>query len=114
MHACTNRASGVKFAVKLLPVAGAEACVKEVEICQGLQHPNVIHCHDLYYKPGALCIVFDWYACDLEHALQGCCCKPAVLVSLMQQMAASVAYVHGKGVVHRDIKEANFLVTVKF
>ncbi|CAE7838079.1 sepH [Symbiodinium sp. CCMP2592] len=115
VHKCKSHANSAKFAVKLLPVADARACMKELDICHGLRHPNIIRCHDLYYKPSMLCIVFDLYACDLENALESVNgrAEPSSMVCFMRQMVASVAFLHEQGVMHRDIKEPNFLLTAR-
>ena len=117
MHKCKSLVNSAKFAVKLLPAADARACMKELDICRGLRHPNIIRCHDLYYKPSTLqvCIVFDLYACDLENALESVhgLAEPSSVVCFMQQMVASVAFLHEQGVMHRDIKEPNFLLTAR-
>ena len=91
--------------------------MKELDMCRGLRHPNTIRCHDVYYKPSTLqaCIVFDLYACDLETAPESVNgrAQASSMVCVMRQMVASVAFFHGQGVMHRDIKEPIFLLVAR-
>ena len=88
--------NSAKFAVKLLRAADARACMKELDMCRGLRHPNIIRCHDVYYKPSTLqaCIVFDLYACDLETAPESVNgrAQASSMACVMRQMVAPVAF----------------------
>jgi serine/threonine-protein kinase len=105
-------------AVKLLPQDVANATIlsrfeRELEILKTLRHPNIVRSF------GGVCEGNQrFYAMELVEG--GTLDKlleergkfsSEVAVQLALQMASGLAYAHERGIVHRDVKPGNFLLT---
>ena len=106
-------------AIKLLPaeVAANERFVthfrREARILAKLQHPGIVNVYDFgQTSKGHLYFVMEFVdGTDLRHILLGPGLKPAQALELISQVCDALHYAHTKGVIHRDIKPGNILVT---
>jgi len=107
-----------RLALKLLPPDVANATIlsrfeREMEILKTLRHPNIVKCF------GGTCEGDQrFYAMELveggtlDRVIEDRGRLPWELaVEYGVQMASALAYAHERGVVHRDIKPGNFLLT---
>ncbi|KZW04203.1 Pkinase-domain-containing protein [Exidia glandulosa HHB12029] len=86
--------------------------MREIKLLQSLSHVNVIKLHEMMVSKGAVYMVFEY----MDHDLTGVLCQkqflftPAHIKALCKQMFAGLAYLHHKGVIHRDLKGSNILL----
>lgn len=118
---CRSRASGELVAVKRfreLESEDAEAArvmQREIDILRSLRHENIVEMRDVFRDQGVLHIVFEY----VEECLVGMLdARPAGLGSdltrrLTSQLARAVGHCHDRGVVHRDVKPDNVLVSAR-
>jgi serine/threonine-protein kinase len=108
-----------RVALKLLPkevAANATLAARfqrEMEILKDLRHPHIVHCF------GGTCEGDQWfYAMELIDggSLQGLLAEQGKLpwrqvIEFAEQICAALDHAHAQGVIHRDIKPGNLLLT---
>ena len=86
---------------------------REVQVCSQLDHENIVRAYDVGSQGGGLFLVLEYVAgADLSRIVRRdgpMSCEEATAITL--QAACGLAYAHGKGVVHRDIKPGNILLS---
>ena len=107
-----------KVAVKVLrpelaATIGPERFFREIEVAARLQHPHILPLHDSGEAQGFLYYVMPFV--DGEN-LRGRLTRHGELpihdaVKLLTEVADAMAYAHAQGVVHRDIKPDNVLLS---
>ncbi|CAD7696169.1 unnamed protein product, partial [Ostreobium quekettii] len=104
-------------AIKILSAGlGLEARAEflcEVEMHMRMSHPNVVRCHGAIYSKDVHAMVLELAVTDLlklsrtkRHMNWG------LKAQLMAGAAQGLKFLHDMGVVHRDVKAANFLVFI--
>jgi eukaryotic-like serine/threonine-protein kinase len=77
-----------------------------------LNHPNIVAIHDVVVSHGMPCIVMEYVeGWTLAHLITGGPLVPARAIEIVLQMCDALEYAHALGVVHRDIKPGNILVS---
>jgi serine/threonine-protein kinase len=112
---------GRKVAIKLLApeLAGddrfRERFVRESELAASIDHPNVIPIYEAGEADGRLYIAMRYVAgTDLKALLrrEGAL-EPTRAVAIVKQLAAALDVAHVRGLVHRDVKPGNVLLTAE-
>ncbi|KAJ6598277.1 kinase-like domain-containing protein [Mycena vulgaris] len=116
---CKGLVNGQSVSVKIMRLfqdGDVEAVLKEFGrealIWRQLSHPNLLPFFGLYYLENRLCLVAPWMENGnvLEYLK-----KEAIGIegrlSLILDVALGLEYLHGKSVVHGDLKAINVLVT---
>ncbi len=108
-----------RFALKVLrplemndqdPEAGF---LQEVQVLMGLNHPNIVRCHDVgRLEDGALFLRMELAGGqDLHHLVwRGGVLGPDRVARIGAQIAAALAAAHEQRVLHRDLKPDNVLI----
>jgi predicted Ser/Thr protein kinase len=121
VYRVTNVALGRVYALKLLAPALAEdeqfrrRFQREMRIAASLHHPHVVGIHYAGEQDGLLFLAMDYVeGTDLHHVLakEGAL-DPARAVELLTQVASALDAAHANGLVHRDVKPANVLITTQ-
>jgi serine/threonine protein kinase len=113
-----RRSGGDLVAVKVLRAALIEdeqataRFVREFRLLRSLRHPHLIRVHDFLMEDGELAIVMDLvYGEDLRRYARRRRLSATQAASLLAQTASGLAAVHAAGIVHRDVKPTNVLVS---
>ncbi|OJT03761.1 CTD kinase subunit alpha [Trametes pubescens] len=117
VYKASNTANGRMVALKLIKMESEKdgfpvTAMREVKLLQSLRHENVVQLYEMLVSKGSVYMVFEY----MDHDLTGVLSQTqfefseAHLKSFCRQMLAGLAYLHHKGIIHRDIKGSNILV----
>ncbi len=112
--------TGQRVAVKQLRPEAAgqpdlvEAFLAEWRVLAGLHHPCIVRARELVRGGNTYALVLDLVnGQDLRRRLRtDGPLPPAVAADVVAQIADALAYLHGQGIVHGDVKPGNILVPV--
>ena len=89
---------------------GKEQFLREARIVARLDHPNIVRVRNFFNANATAYLVMDYYEGmslgDYLSAVRNQL-EPALAVSLAKPILEGLQYVHGHGVVHRDLKPHN-------
>ncbi len=120
VYRATNVALNRIYALKVLAPALAddaqyrERFKREMRIAASMHHPHVVAIHYAGEDNGTLFFVMDFvFGTDLRQVLRaGGALDPDRAVDLLGQITSALDAAHARGLVHRDVKPANILITV--
>ena len=121
VYRATNVALNRIYALKVLAPGLAddeqfrERFKREMRIAASLHHPNIVGIHNAGEHDGMLFFVMDYITgTDLREVLvKSGAMDPSRVIDLLDQFASALDAAHSRGLVHRDVKPANILITVK-
>ena len=92
---------------------GRDRFLREIEIAARLRHPNIVPVYDSGDADGALYFVMPYEeGPSLRERLRvGAGIPPGECVSVLRDVARALAYAHEHGVVHRDVKPDNVMLS---
>ncbi|HSG38405.1 MAG TPA: serine/threonine-protein kinase, partial [Thermoanaerobaculia bacterium] len=94
--------------------AGEETrLLREIQICRRISHPNVVRVHDLGRFDRGLFVTMEYLEGDrLDQVIERELPLPFSRIrTLLSEAAAGLQEAHRQGVVHRDLKPGNLMVT---
>jgi hypothetical protein len=120
VYLARETATGREVALKLLlpEVAAGEVArqrfLREAEITRGLDHPNIVRLYDAGYANGGFLLTLEYCRGGSLAAYQmvrNGTLPADEVIAVGRQALAGLAYAHGRGVVHRDLKPHNLFLT---
>jgi len=95
--------------------SGISQLEREIETMRQMQHPNILALHEVIHIPekSIVYLVIDYANCgNISSILEkGIRFTSEQTQSLFRQISEGIEFLHGKGLVHQDIKPANILLT---
>lgn len=108
---CTHNKTGIEYAVKIVPCNNMseddlERFYEEINIMGNLRHPNIIQMQEVFQTDDKIYIVMELcYGGELfDRILEQKVFTETQARSIVRKLFAAMAYVHEKGIVHRDLK----------
>jgi serine/threonine protein kinase len=91
-----------------------ERFLVEAQAAAALNHPNICVIHEVGEDEGRPYIAMEYVEGEtLRDRVRKGPLKPEEAVDIVSQVAAGLGEAHGKGIIHRDVKSANIMVTPK-
>jgi serine/threonine-protein kinase len=84
---------------------------REAEMAQRLAHPNIVKVDDVGTSRGRHYIVMELVRGGSLRQLLARGGSPDKVLSVLAEVASALAYAHEQGIVHRDVKPENVLLT---
>lgn len=119
-----NPLTGELMAVKQVPISTekavggsqlADTLNHEVSLLKELNHENIVQYFGLSAEDGHINIFLEYVpGGSVSSLLKQCGCFEEPLIrNFIRQVLVGLSYLHGKDIIHRDIKGANILVDIK-
>jgi eukaryotic-like serine/threonine-protein kinase len=90
----------------------SERFLREIKVVAALEHPNIAALRTALKVDDQLVMVMELVeGSSLDEKIRGGRLNPAYAVDCTCQVLAALAYAHARGVIHRDIKPGNILLT---
>ncbi|KAJ1976109.1 hypothetical protein H4R34_004096 [Dimargaris verticillata] len=84
---------------------------EESELLQQLFHPHIVHLVEFFETQDDICIATEFCQCDLGEYLRDRKYLAADEVrTIAKQLLSALKYLHGRGIIHHDIKPQNILI----
>ena len=121
IYKAQRQSDGVIVSLKVIPkeLARSEEFLKrlkrEFELTRGVQHPHVVASYEMGQAHGRPFLAFEYVGgADLGRVIaeHGPLDVPTA-TELSKRVAEGLAYLHKKGIVHRNLKPQNILVNVQ-
>uniref|UniRef100_A0A674E6T2 cyclin-dependent kinase n=1 Tax=Salmo trutta TaxID=8032 RepID=A0A674E6T2_SALTR len=112
-----SRINGHLVALKVIRMKTEEGvpftAIREASLLKGLKHANIVLLHDIIHTKEALTFVFEYVQTDLAEYMKQ---HPGGLHSynvriFMFQLLRGLSYIHGRRILHRDLKPQNLLIS---
>jgi len=107
-----------KVAIKVLPpdfgmTLGSGRFLREIEVSAGLQHPNIVPLLDSGEVEGLCYYVMPYVEGESlrDRLARGGAFSVPEAVGILKEVADALSHAHAHGVVHRDIKPGNILLS---
>lgn len=88
--------------------------VQEAQAASALNHPNIVHIYGIESDTGQDCIVMEYVdGRTLDDAMRAKRLTIREALDYALQIADALASAHAAGIVHRDVRPGNIMVTAK-
>lgn len=89
--------------------------LREISSLKSLNHPNIVPLQDLFinHNEKKIYLIFDYFEQDLKAFINKLPpdCSREIYKSLLQQILLGIEFCHSSGILHRDLKPQNILVS---
>ena len=117
VKAIDTQQGNVEVAIKVMKKPSSRSAVErlamlraEVEILRSMNHPNVVTLYEVFESQTKLYLVMELSEATVADLMRGGVLVAADSPFILRELLAGLNYLHGRNVVHRDVKAANALV----
>ena len=116
VYVATDSRTGEQVAIKemiLEEQPNKEIIINEILLMRDCNHRAIVNFVDSYLVDGALWVVMEYVdGCDLTQLVE--VCHPMAedhIAAVTHEVLAGLDHLHKKGIIHRDIKSDNVMVS---
>ena len=121
VYTCVDKTTGEKYALKKMPKKYTDSAsfhreiVALLKMSQSGAHPNICGLHETFDENDNFFLVLDLITGGemFDHLCQNGAYSEADAAHLVRETASALAFIHGVGLVHADIKPENLMLTTK-
>ncbi len=113
-HGISDRVEAMKVLLSDLHQADGleERFLREIKVQASLTHPNIVSLHTAFRHNNQLLMVMEFVEGEsLRHAMTTRGLTIEESICRTREVLTALSYAHGRGVVHRDIKPGNIMIT---
>ncbi|XP_065853094.1 mitogen-activated protein kinase kinase 4-like [Euphorbia lathyris] len=115
VYKVVHRLNGKLYALKVIHGNHEDSVrnqiCREIEILRGVNHTNVVRCHEFYEHSGEIQLLLEFMD---GGSLEGThIAHEPHLANVARQILSGIAYLHRRKIVHRDIKPSNLLIDAR-
>ncbi len=113
-HTISNRTEAMKILAPGRAVSDdfAARFLREIQLLASLHHPNITELHTAFRHDGELIMIMEFVeGHTLSAKLNSASMTLAGGLAYIQQVLSGLAYAHERGIVHRDVKPSNIMIS---
>ena len=90
----------------------ANRFMREIKVLASLEHPNIAQLRTAFTANNQLVMIMEYVEGDtLDQRLHAGAFSVADAINYISQVLTALSYAHAKGIIHRDIKPGNMMLT---
>ena len=113
-HLISQRSEAMKVLLPDLETSSelAERFIHEIRLQASLSHPNIAVLHTALRVNNQLLMVMEYLeGVSLNEIIRTSAITPGQAIDIVLQMLDALGYAHDRGIVHRDVKPSNIMVS---
>jgi serine/threonine protein kinase len=113
-HTISNRTEAMKILAPGRAISDELVArfLREIQLLASLHHPNITELHTAFRHNGELIMIMEFVdGHTLSAKLRNAPITLATGLDYIQQVLSGLAYAHERGIVHRDVKPSNIMIS---
>ncbi|KAF7683858.1 putative serine/threonine-protein kinase [Astathelohania contejeani] len=110
VYSAYRKSDGCPVALKAIPSSKAAIAVNEIEMYKNLNHEGIVKLYDSFSTSKYIFLVMELCEGNLSVLLNRTPIPERTIKKIIRAILLAVRYMHGMGVMHRDLKLSNVLI----
>ena len=84
---------------------------REIQALSVASHANIVKLHEVVRSSGSICLVMEFIPFNLSRVMKNAALPEPLAKGFMLMLLRALAHLHELGIIHRDIKPQNLLIS---